>query len=629
MIAAWYAHGGSASPPLAAMDRSLSLYDPRRCRSFEADGLGLLAGPREHLGQHGPIHVAFTGWIDNAEALALTLDLTPANPATVYAAALAHWGDDADRHIIGSYGAAARLADGSLHLARSPWDAPPLYYHRDDARTVASPLLRVLFAAGAPRDFDWDRMVDSLAYDWRSLDETAWYRGILMVPLGARVRIDAAGRQVDRWYEPPRPMQPEDYDEEKSVERALVLLEQAAAKALDWAGKPALAMSGGLDSTLLGDALLRALPDGKRLPAITFVPDRRWKGKEEAGTMGDERRFAGLMADANPKLDWHVAGDDVGPHDRHAREVFAASETFTPGLANVGMYHNLYERARELGCDSLLTADGGNSTISEAGRAAYVEYARRGEWSQLVRLLRHRPGDRRPLWRKFAANTVLPQLPRALRSLARRLVHPERADMTALITALSPAARAAQAARAAARGTNSAWADFTHDRSRTDTVMREWRDADGPGRDGELAFEQLYGIRKRDVLMYRPLVEFCMTLPTRAFAWDGEERRFARLMGRGRVPEAIRTNRLHGQHNVDWHARLTPAREAMRDLLEIARRHEFLGSALDIDRLQALIDDWPEEPDFTWETDFPRRLALPRAILAARFVGHLEQRNDL
>ena len=629
MIAAWHCVRASAPPVLASLERSLSLYDQSAPRSTVLPDCTLLAMPRESLGAASGIAVALTGWIDNAHDVASRLGIGAASEAQIYAAALAHWGEDADRRIIGSYAAIARLADGTLRLARSPWDAPPLYYHIEGKRTLASPLLRVLFAGGAPREADWERVVDELAYDWRSLDEDAWYRGIRMVPLGAAVRIADGKRLLDTWYRPPVPRDAAHYDEEAAVAHALELLDEAAEAALRWAGKPALAMSGGLDSTLLADALLRALPRQERLHAVTFVPDRRWQGKEEAGTMGDERRFAKLMAEANPRLDWHVASDDVGSPDRRAREVFAASEVFAPGLANVGMYHNVYETVRALGCDTLLTADSGNITISDAGRAAYVEYARAGEWRQLLRLLLSRPGDRRPLWRKLVANTVLPQLPRPVRALARRLVHPERADMTALITALSPSARREQAERAAARGTSSAWADLTHDRCRADTVQREWRDADGPGRDVDLAFEQLYGIRKRDVLMYRPLVEFCMSLPTRAFAWDGEERRLARLMGRGRVPEAIRNNRLHGQHNVDWHARMTPERAAMRDVLETARSHPFLGHALDIDRLQALIDDWPEEPDFSWEQDWSRRLALPRAILAARFVGHVEQRNDL
>ena len=629
MIAVWHAGAEHGSPALDPLARALALYETSPPRIERSEGFAALAGPREHIGTWGATTAALTGWIDNAQELAEQLGLSSPDPAFLYAACLERWGEDADSRVIGSYAAAARLADGTLHLSRSPWDAPPLYYYFDGRRTLASPLLRVLFAGGAPRLPDWERVIDELAYDFRSGDEAAWYHGIRMVPLGAFVRIEGPARRVARWYTPPAPMRAGDYNEEAGVARACELLDEAARKASQWARQPALAMSGGLDSTLVGDALLRAGGPQDTLAAITFVPDRRWQGKEEPGTMGDERRFARLMAEADPRLDWHIASDEVGPYDRRARDIFAASETFAPGLANVGMYHNVYHKARELGCDTLLTADFGNSTISEPGRAAYVEYARTGAWGQLHRLLVDRPGDPRPVWRKLLANSILPQLPRPLRQLARSIVHPRRADMTALLTALSPDARRDQAARAAARGSGSAWADFTHDRSRADTVRREWIDADGPGRDVDLAFEQLYGIRKRDVLTYRPLVEFCMRLPTRAFAWDGMERRLARLMGRGRVPEAIRTNRLHGQHNIDWHARMTPERDTMREVLETARGHDFLGRALDIDRLLALIEEWPEEPDFSWEEDWSRRLALPRALLAARFVGHVEQRNDL
>ena len=635
MIAAWHSLDGTREdagddPPLAAIRIALARYQAQsRPAEVTARGFAALSSARDHIAYYGGVHAALTGWIDNLDELGRILDLTTRDPAQLYAAALARWDREADRHLIGSYAACARLADGTLHLSRAPWDAPPLHYHHDGTSTFASPLLRVLFAAGVPREVDWNRVVDELAYDYRSGEDSSWYRGVSLVPLGVFVRIGRGGREVHRWYRPPEPMAPHDYDEVASVARALELLDEAAGHALAWAERPALALSGGLDSTLVGDALLRRLDEGERLPAITFVPDRRWQGAVEPGTMGDERPFARLMAEAHPALDWHVASDDIGSYDRRVREVFAASETFAPGLANVGMYHNVYDAARSLGSDALLTADFGNRTISDAGRASYVEYAASGEWEQLVALLRARHGDPRPLWRKLFALSLLPVLPRGLRALARRIAHPERADMEALVTALSSQARARQRERARARGTQSAWADFAYDRNRAETVQREWRDADGPGRDVDLAFEQLYGLRKRDVLAYRPLIEFCMRLPTRAFAWDGVERRLARLMGRGRVPEAIRTNSLHGQHNVDWHARMTPERGAIRAVLETAREHPFLGATLDIDRLIALIDDWPQQPDFSWENDWPRSLALPRALLAARFVGHAENRNDL
>ena len=619
---------GPGVPP-EVLASALDRYCPGTCAAHDAGRLLLFASSRDWIGSARGVSAALCGWIDNADELAAELGIEASNPAAIYAAALAQWGVDADRRIIGSYAAIGERADGTIHLARSPWDAPPLYYHVTPERLIASPLLRVLFADGAPREPDFERMIDLLAYDWRSLEEASWYRDIAMVPLGASVQLSGGQVKLDRWYRPPVPQHGAGFDERAAVEQARELLDEAAAKALRWAGKPALALSGGLDSPLVASALLRAMPGEERLTAITFAPDRNWRGEEAAGLMGDERALVGELVASHPRIDWHVSSSDIGPPDRRAREVFAASEVFAPGLANVGMLHGVYEQARALGCDTLLTADFGNSTFSEAGRAAYCEYWNEGEWEELVALLRARFGDERPLWRKLLALSILPQLPPGLRRLARGLAHPQRRDMGALITALSPSARSAQARRAALRGTQSAWQDFTFDRARAETVMREFREADSPGRDVDLAFEQIHNVRKRDVATYRPLVEFCLALPTRAFARGGLDRRLARLMGEGRVPDSIRLNRRHGQHNIDWHARMTPALPEMRRVLETAREHQFLGSALDIDRLLGLIDDWPEAPDFSWERDWPRMLALPRAVLAARFIGHVENRNDL
>lgn len=629
MIAGIIDWSGARPPHTRSVLDAVSLYDRAAPQTLRKDSLFLAASARDSIGNAHGVDTAFSGWIDNARELAEQLSVAPENPAVLYSAALRELGEQADELIIGCYAAISRLPDGALRLSRSPWSAPPIYYHATAERCVASPLLRALFAADAPREPDFERMVDELAYDWRSGEEEAWYKGIRMVPLGATVTVAAAEHRTRRWYCLPPPVSEETYDEDAAVERARELLDEAASKALEWASKPAVTLSGGLDSPLVATSLLQALPKDRRLAAITFVPDARWNGTAPDGTIGDESELARTLVAQYPQIDWHVADNDIGPPDRGARQVFAASEVFAPGLANVGMYHGVYRKARELGCDSLLTADMGNPTISDDGRYAYCEYAAPGKLGQLVQLLKNRPGDSRSLSRKFMALTVLPRLPRPIRRALRTLVHPGRADMVALLTPLSNDARKRQAARAEMRSTRSAWSDLTFDRSRSEAVERELRDADGPAFDVDLAFEQLYGVRKRDVTAYRPLIEFCLSLPARAFAWDGEERRLARLMGIGRLPEAIRTNRKHGLHNIDWHARMTPEREEMRRVLEIARTHPFLGEILDIDRLLVLIDEWPEHPDHDIETDWPRILALPRAILAARFIGHLENRNDL
>ena len=144
-----------------------------------------------------------------------------------------------------------------------------------------------------------------------------------------------------------------------------------------------------------------------------------------------------------------------------------------------------------------------------------------------------------------------------------------------------------------------------------------------------LAFEQAYGVSRRDVTAYRPLIEYCIGLPTQAFASGGTERRLAREMARGRLPEAQRLGTEYGQHRADWHLRIGEHREQYRAALRTMRGHEFLGRVLDIDRLDTLLRDWPGEGGADIERDWPRMLAIPRAILASQFVGVIEGRNDL
>lgn len=624
-------HGGCVAPGTAqAVAAALTSYRGEAARAQAAlTRFYWQAGAGQSLGSCGQVHALVHGWLDNAGELAAELGLAASTAGEVYAAAVARWGAEADAHCIGNYCTIAELADGGLRLARSPWEAPPLYHHSDDGRTVASPLLRVLFASGVPRSLDYERIVDELAYDFRDGEEAGWYHGILQVPVGCVVTFVPGGRKLSRWYSTGRLPRIRMRRSQDYVEAARALLEEAARKALATCIRPAIALSGGLDSALVADALLRAMPRGDRLPAITFVPDRRWDGRSPPTTFGDEEARARSFADFTGRIDLHIADPELGGFDFRAREVFQAMEIFAPGLANVGMMHGVWDKATGLGCDMLLTADYGNRSISDHGRWAYAEYARRGRWGELARLLLARPDDPRSLPRKLVALALLPHLARPLRRLARGLVHPARRDMTALFTLLSQSERQKQSARAKARGSKPAWDDFTFPRSHAEAGHRYSLLANGPAADVNLAFEQIHGIRRRDVTAYRPLIEFCLGLPTEQFAAQGVERRLARRMAQGRMPQEQQLETRQGQHNVDWHARMTPRREELVAYARAMQSHPRLNQIADCERIVALLENWPERPDFSWEGDFPRMLGLPRIILAAQFIGFAEGRNDL
>ena len=626
MISAWHSRGGISAGLRDAIALALSRYggkasagegDLTHFHWAEGTGLG--------FGQFGSTCVLLQGWIDNAAELAEQLAISTDDPAIVYATALARWGDEADAHCIGNYCAIAELPGGNLRLARSPWEAPPLYYHANGERVVASPLHRVLFAAGAPRELDYDRIIDELAYAYRDGEEAGWYRGIKQVPLGYSVTITPEGHSLNRWYSVeslPEVRFPMDAD---YPEAANALLEEGAARALADCAKPAVALSGGLDSPLAASALTRVMPQTDQLSAITFVPHPHWDGSAPPGTFGSDETHARAFADFNGRIDLHLADPQQGGFDYRAREMFQAMELFAPGLANVGMFHGVWDKARALGCDVLMTADFGNRTFSDAGRWGYVEYCRIGKWGELAKLLRNRPHDSRSLPRKLAALTILPQLPPSLRKALRGFAHPTRKDMTQLFTLLREGARG----RNQDLRTSGAWDDLTFARSRAEASRQYALQANGLVADVNLAFEQLYGLRRRDVTAYRPLIEFCLGLPTEQFAAHGTERRLARHMAIGRLPEAQRLETRHGQHNVDFCARMAPRRGELLAYVETMRGHPWLSENADLDRMSEMIEHWPEQSDWSWETGYPRMLALPRMALAAQFIAFVEGRNDL
>ncbi len=629
MIACWRSWAGAPAPrsPIAS---ALTRYrGTAREHSTGSASFHWLATDGQSYGAAGPVEALLQGWIDNAGELAAQLGTKQSDIGAIYAAALAKWGDDADKHVIGNYASIARLSDGRLRLSRTPWSAPPLYYHSSPERVIVSPLHRVLFEAGAPRELDYDRIIDELAYDYRDGEGAGWYKGIPQVPLGCSVTISERADELNRWYSVEEIPQVRFPSDEQYVEAASRLLEEAGEHVLASSRKPAIALSGGLDSPLAADALTRAMPDGQRLQAITFVPHPDWDGTEQPGLIGNEAALARAFATHNGRIDLHLADPDQGGFDYRSREMLHAMQIFAPGLANVGMMHGVWSKAQELGCDMLVDAEMGNQTFSDNGRWTYVEYARAGKWHELIRLLRNRPGDQRSLPRKLMALSLLPQLPAALRQSMRGLVHPGRRDMTGLITLLSAETRQQHGRRAASAGRARAWDDQTHATSRTEAAQQYALQANGPAHDVHLAFEQLYGLRRRDIATYRPLVEFCLGLPSEQFASEGMERRLARRMAKGRMPEAQRIETRHGQHNVDWHARMTPRRKDLLEYAQAMRGHGWLSSVTDIDRMCDLIERWPASPQHSWEEDFPRMLGLPRIVLAAQLIGIVEGRNDL
>lgn len=568
--------------------------------------------------------VLLDGWIDNHLELASELGLNPAiDSPQLYGAAVERWGNSADRHVIGDYAAIVCLPDDTVRLSRAPWSSHGLFWSADGTCTAVASIPRPLFAMGVPKKLR-PEAIDALLTMQGWFDDRSEFENIHKLADG---RIVILGRGPDPvqstdWYNPcPAPVRLR--DDRAYVEEAWRLLVEAADKAVIGAKNPCIALSGGLDSSLVCAATLQALPPERRLKSITFGPVGQFGGLTDPAFYADDRPYVAAFAAMHPRLDPLFIDNAQLPFDDRAQQLFLASDSGTPSRLVSAVHHGVLDRARQEGADLLLTAWRGNDTFSASPPWAMPEFLRTGQLGRLWRLAAARQGDPRPVWRRALAHGLMPNLPLPLRERVRSMLHggPSARRSNPF---LSAAGRLAEQRHDAAchdsliGQTDLASADEFHRYS--------WR---WMGSTPELAagMQQVFGLRSRDVTNYRPLVEFCFGLPTTQFINGGESRWLARRMAKGRLPEAQRTNRLYGDQNVDWHERLTPQVPAIRrDLARLADHPEMAG-LVDIDKALAALDAWPDEPTLDSAVVDACRFFLPGLGYVGRYLDYVSGWN--
>ena len=570
------------------------------------------------------------GWIDNAAILAAELGLHSPSPAQLYEAAFQKWGDRCEERVIGHYAALTKPAAGTLRLARSPIEAPPLFYARlQDGAWAAASLPEAFFTLGLSRQLDWDELADLLALDIGRPARGSVFEGVERVPPGTIVTLSGDGVRIDPWYSA-RPRVPTPRrscrDHIAEVDR---LLGEACNAALTAARNPALALSGGLDSPVVADELLRQQQPGSVLHGLTFVPHPSAGAAETAERFADEWPIVERFAADRPALRVHRVDPGPGGFDYRFREIAGLAGSFNPALVHFGAHHGLWEKARTLGCDWLFSAGWGNQSFSAAGIWTYAEDFRGLRWWRMVRNLAARHGDPRPLWRKILVLAVLPNLPGHLQRAMRAIVHPSRRDALDWASVLSPAARTDYRTRAAVRGSAPALEHDGVPASREQAVQADMAAQQHDAAEITLALELHYGLRYRDVTAYRPLVEYCQSLPSEMFMRDGTDRFLARELARGRMPEAQRMEPRTGRHGTDWHARMAPRREELRAAVETIAGHPRLSRLLDATRMQQLLHEFPEGDAADELANLPYSQGLAQGLLAAQFVGLVEGSNAL
>jgi asparagine synthase (glutamine-hydrolysing) len=561
--------------------------------------------------------VLLEGQLHNRSELAALLGLGNASDEALYGAAVARWGATADARIVGDYAAVVARPDGSVRLSRSPWAGPPLFYHRSGKTLIAASVPRPILAAGVD-----GALRPELARELLSLevgrDTDSHYAAIDQVPHGSIAEIAPDGQlSLDRWYDPaaiaPLRLQTDtDY-----VDAANAVLAQAVAASLSGVESPAIALSGGLDSAMVCDEVLRQLGPGRSLKSFTFHPAASWDGTAPGGMTGDESAAVRAFAADRPGLEPHFTDNPGIAFDHLAQDFFLACGSVYPAMTIRPAYHGIWRAARAAGCDTMFHAGFGNQTISQHAPWALAEFARRGQFGRLLGAARAQVDDGRPTWRKVAAGGLLPWLPQRARNLIRQLVHGGSADRSG-----NPFLRHAMSAARGSNVTNVGESVRTRGE-----FLREIYRAVGMGCEFIHGFEQVFGIAARDVTLHRPLIEFFAAVPTGQFFGEGSDRWLGRRMAAGRMPEAQRLSHSAGLFNADWHARMTARLPQLHEAVGRAAENPELAGLLDIDALRAALAGWPDATPADRELTSALAFHLPTIALVGQFTDFATGRN--
>lgn len=569
----------------------------------------------------------YHGYFDNAVSIAAELGTDAGNLARLFGLAVERWGDDGDHRIVGEYCAIiAEPATGLIRLSRSPLKAPPLHYCHNEELVAAASVPRALFAAGVEQRLDEAHVADSAMINF-SDPEATYFEEVLKVPTGHIVELRRGEpRAVRQYYDLFKTPKVRLKSDEEYIARAGALLDEGVRASLAGFRHPGATLSGGLDTPQVVIRAVAALPQGKRLPTFTFHPEEGFDGRVTEYFLGNERPFVEAFAARHPRIDPHFTANEGYEHDYRWNEFFHLMGAAPSGLCNMYVFHGLLSGAAREGCDVLLLAEWGNYTFSDRGEWGYVEYFLTGKWRQLWRALSRIQNDNRSVFRRFLVRCLLPLMPNAVWRAAKRLAKPKDRPLLDMMRPLRAEYRIASGAERRLKRSG-IWRERYQPWTRRHAQQLLFGAGDADGSEIYQAFEQMYGVALRDPTAYRPFVEFCFGLPVEMFMRDGRMRWLAKEMAKGIMPEEQRANRLNGRWDADWHLRIGRRRTDFLAELDRLSNDERMAAMLDLPRLRAALEDWPEETETDAQQYYVREFAVPRGLLTARFINYVEGRN--
>ena len=561
----------------------------------------------------------FDGRIDNrselGEALGIATSELESMPDSLLVLRLfERWGERGFERILGVFAIIIMdLQAGQLLCVRDQLGLRVLHYYYSGKRFAIATVPEALFAlTWVPRTVNEDKVGDTLVR--RGMNgESTYYRDIYRLLPGSIIRVRDANFSKSRFWNPEDIADVRFKNDQDYVEVFQERLEAAVKVRLRSNRTPCATITGGLDSSSISVIAADVLAaNGDRLNTFTGVPEAGFAMEDRSGLYFDETPYVLRIAQANANIVPHFVPPNNTPIVAQIAQQVSVGG-FSPCIFNGLWVMDVIAEARSKGHDVILGGDMGNLTMSYHGRIWLTELLLRG---QLLRLFGEIRASHR--WRaRISEHIILPFVPPALYRRYKKW----------------------------RRMGNSPWHDFSAihpafaERSGVvERAAQEFAPFDGlPPRNGKLGrirdldcyceaadwFAQVrarFGVDFRTPAFDRRLVEFCLGIPGDQYLREGRERWLIRRAMKGRLPDVVLDNKKRGEQAADWYPRLTRERNQIREEMKRLGANANVASIIDVQRLIATLDCWPDRQPAGFSPQQQFLLAIPEALGAAYFI---------
>ena len=628
----WAFGGGDPAAACARMVKTQAIYGPdgtaQRAEGEIALGRALFRILPEDGVDRGPVSggggrllLVADARIDNRAEIESALGIAASEAARLaepmlMMRAFERWGTAAAERFVGDFAFALwDSAERRLVLGRDYLGMRPLHFHRGrDFLAFASMPKGLHVLPDVPYAVHQAGIAAFLAGLPETETET-FFDGIDKVAPGHLVTLTADACSTRRFWTPPpgliRLSRPEDY-----VEALREKMDEAVAARLRGGnGRLGAQLSAGLDSAGVTATAARLLDaSGDRVTAFTAVPEPGFDRRGLPRCIPDEGALAAATAALYPNIE-HVLVRAGGrsPFEALDRNFFLYERPY-PNICNEVWLDAINDAAKERRLKILLDGQMGNMGFSWTGLTSLAEQLGGGRLLALAGTARalRRNGTR---WGTIASQSIGPYLPESWWKALMRLRGKGRelADYS-MINLQSEEGRRVFA-RAAGQGL-----DLSYRPRRNGAAARLWalgRIDFGNYQKGLVAG---WGIDARDPTADRRLIEFCLTVPEDVFLYGGRQRGLARAAMADRLPAEVAWLRLKGYQGADWHLGVAAGFDRFEEEMERISATSGAARAVDVERMRAMMAEWPAEGFNEVATIQRYRGALLRGVSTGHFV---------